>query len=117
MNRCPTRAIEAAHGFIAVFLFVFDVALLALIYPAVRPIASALSDTGVVGTLARFVFEAALMLVALFLSYRLLHRALRFRLVERLVVVTSLTHLRFWRRYRPPNQFAGPDRIRGGTQS
>lgn len=117
MNHCPKRAVEAAHGFIAAFLVVFDVALLALIYPAVHPIASVLSDTGVVGTLARFVFEAALMLVALFLSYRLLHRGLRFRLVERLVVLTSLTHFRFWRRYRPPNQFAGPDRIRGGTQS
>jgi hypothetical protein len=40
------------------------------------------------------------MLGVLFLSYRLLHRALRVRFVERLVVATSLTHFAFWRRYR-----------------
>ncbi len=103
MNRCPKRAIETAHGFVAGFLLLFEVAILGLIYPALRPVASVLSDTGVVATLARFVFDTALMLVALFLSYRLLHRGLRFRPIERLVVLTSLTHFGFWRRYRPPN--------------
>jgi Pyruvate/2-oxoacid:ferredoxin oxidoreductase delta subunit len=117
MNRCPKRAIETAHGFIAGFLFLFDVALLALIHPALRPVASMFSGSGVVGTLCRLAFDTALMLAALFLSYRLLHRGLRFRLIERLMVLTSLTHFGFWRRYRPPSQFAGTVRIRGGTQS
>ena len=107
MNHCPKRAIETAHGFVAGFLFLFDFALAALIYPALRPIASVLSGAGGLATPARLVFETALMLAALFLSYRLLHRALRFRPIERLVVFTSLTHFGFWRRYRPPHQLPG----------
>lgn len=106
MNHCPKRAIETAHGFVAGFLILFDAALAVLIYPALRPVASVLPDVGVVATPARLVFETVLMLVALFLSYRLLHRGLRFRLIERLMVFTSLTHFGFWRRYRPPNQLA-----------
>ena len=105
MNHCPRRAIETAHGFVAGFLFLFDVAMLALVYPALRPVASVVSETGAVATLARSVFESAVMLAALFVSYRLLHRGLRFRVIERLTVLTSLTHFRFWRRYRPPGRF------------
>ena len=47
-------------------------------------------------------FETTLMLSALFFSYRVLHRALRFRAIEQLTVMTSLTHFGFWRRYRVP---------------
>jgi len=117
MNHCPKRAVETAHGFVAGFLFLFYAAMWALIYPAVRPVASALSDAAVVAPLARFVLETALMLVALFLSYRLLHCGLRFRVIERLTVLTSLTHFRFWRRYRPPKEFVGTVSIRGRIQS
>jgi ferredoxin len=109
MNQCPKRAIETAHGFVVGFLLLLDVVLVGLIYPALLPIAPGLSGTGVVATLVRWVFETILMLSALFLAYRLLHRALRYRVVERLVVVTSLTHFGFWRRYRSPRPHRTPD--------
>ena len=51
---------------------------------------------------ARFVLDSALSLAVLFAAYRLLHRALALRLVERIAVGTSLTHFGFWRRYRAP---------------
>jgi hypothetical protein len=57
------------------------------------------------------------MVLGLFLSYRLLHRGLRVRVIERLVVLTSLTHFGFWRRYRPPNASADPSRARRDTPS
>jgi ferredoxin len=111
MNRCPKRAIETAHGFVAAFLVLFNAAMTALVYPALLPpIASAGPEGGVVAGLGRSVFETALMLGALFLSYRALHRGLRFRPIERVAVVTSLTHFAFWRRYRPPNSVGGTDR-------
>ena len=34
------------------------------------------------------------------------HCTLRFRAIERLILLTSLTHFAFWRRYRPPGVFA-----------
>lgn len=103
MNRCPKRAIETAHGFIAAFLFLFYAALSGLVYPVLRPAVPALSGQGAVAALTRIAFESVVMLAALFAAYRLLHHALRHRPIERLVVLTSLTHFSFWRRYRPPS--------------
>jgi hypothetical protein len=118
MNRCPKRAIETAHGFVAAFLVLFNAAMPALVYPALRPlIASAWPAGGVVARLGRSVFETALMLGALFLSYRALHRGLRFRPIERLAVVTSLTHFGFWRRYRPPTTLGADRLVARGTPS
>jgi len=117
MNRCPKRAIETAHGFVAAFLVLFNAAMPVLVYPVVIPlIASAWPAGGVVASLGRSVFETALMLGTLFLSYRALHRGLRFRPIERLAVVTSLTHFGFWRRYHPPNSLGGTDRRVGSGQ-
>jgi hypothetical protein len=102
MNQCPKRAIETAHGFVAGFLLFFNLVMLAIIYPALHIIAPVLSGGGFIAKLVYFVFETPLMVSALFLSYRILHRALRFRAIEKLTVMTSLTHLSFWRRYRIP---------------
>jgi Pyruvate/2-oxoacid:ferredoxin oxidoreductase delta subunit len=104
MNHCPKRAIETAHGFVAGFLVAFNVALTALVYPLLLPLFPVLSGASVAGTMTRFAFESALMLAVLFLSYRLLHIGLRFRPIERLAVLTSLTHFAFWRRYRAPHR-------------
>ena len=72
-----------------------------LIVPALAPFVPAWAR-GHLGAAARFAAENCLFLAVLFLGYRLLHRAMRLRLIERLVVLTSLTHFSFWRRYRSP---------------
>jgi len=74
----------------------------ALGYPALRRLAPALVDPGWLSGLVRYVLEPAILLVVLFSCYRLLHFAMRLRLIERITVLTSLTHLACWRRYRPP---------------
>jgi Pyruvate/2-oxoacid:ferredoxin oxidoreductase delta subunit len=102
MNQCPKRAIETAHGFAIGVPVLLSIVMTALVYPALRTVTPALVGTGHLAGLARRVLGSALMLAVLFLSYRLLHRALRVRVVERLVVATSLTHFACWRRYRAP---------------
>jgi len=102
MNHCPKRAIETAHGFAIGVPVLFSLAMTGLVYPVLRPLLPALADGKGLAGWSRFVLEPALMLAVLFASYRLLHRALRWRAVERLVVLTSLTHFGFWRRYRTP---------------
>lgn len=99
---CPNRAIETAHGFVVGLLVTFELAASALIYPGVRRLALMVAGAGVAATLVRFVVESVLMLTVVFVAYWLLHRGLRVRVVERLVVLTSLTHFAFWRRYRAP---------------
>jgi ferredoxin len=102
MNQCPRRAIETAHGFIIAVPWVLSVLMTALVSPIVRSLVPSWAASSRVAELGRFVAVNVLMLAVLFLAYRLLHRALRVRLVERLVVATSLTHFGFWRRYRAP---------------
>jgi hypothetical protein len=102
MNQCPRRAIETAHGFVVGVSLLVSLATRALVAPAVGRLAPSWA-TPRPGTLSLVALENLLALGVLFLAYRLLHRALRFPAVERLVVATSLTHFAFWRRYRAPS--------------
>lgn len=102
MNLCPRRAIETAHGFVAVAVVVLYAGARAVVAPVSEAVARFASPAGSASTAVRVVLENAVALAGLLVAYRLLHRALRLRFVERLVVRTSLTHLAFWRRYRSP---------------
>jgi ferredoxin len=102
MNLCPRRAIETAHGFVLAVSLLLSAVLIPLALATVRPLLPAWAWTGVAGWSLRFAIENSLVLAVLFAAYQLLHRALRLRLVERLVVATSLTHFGWWRRYRAP---------------
>jgi len=106
MNQCPKRAIETAHGFIVSVLGLMSLALAVLVYPALGSVFPSLveAEAGALVSVARFVFATALTLMGLFFSYRLLHRALGHRVFERMAVLSSLTHWRFWRRYKPPKK-------------
>lgn len=104
MNLCPRRAIETAHGFVIAVPLALSLAMQHLVVPAVAPRLPPWLTGGRVGELAHFVVDNVVIIAVLFLAYRLLHRALRVRLIERVVVATSLTHLRSWRRYRAPRQ-------------
>lgn len=115
MNQCPRHAIETAHGFAAGMQVLASVLLTSLLFPALRSLAPDVRVEGRFGGLLRFVVDCVLTLGMLFVAYRLLHRAMRLRFVERLVVATSLTHLRFWRRYRAPKSGARPDAPASGA--
>ncbi len=102
MNQCPKRAIETAHGFFVGTLVLLSLAMTALVYPVLHQLAPAVMGESPAATVGRTALEWGLTLATMFGAYRLLHRALRWRPIERLVVGTSLTHWRFWRRYRAP---------------
>jgi ferredoxin len=101
INLCPRRAIETAHGFVLGFSLLLSLLASALIAPQLGRFVPG-AHAALLQRLARAVVDNALGLALLFLAYGVLHRALRLRLVDRLVVWTSLTHLRLWRRYRAP---------------
>lgn len=103
MNLCPRRAIETAHGFVLAVSLLLSALVLPAAIRAASPLLPSWGRTGVAGWLIRFAVENGLVLGVLFAAYQVLHRALRLRVVERLVVATSLTHFRFWRRYRAPS--------------
>ena len=102
MNRCPERAIETAHGFVGFGLTTFSIISALLLTPFLQTVLPAEVVSGHWGRCLRFALSSGLMLVFVFLLYRLLHRALAFRVMERVVYATSPTHFKFWRRYRLP---------------
>lgn len=100
MNACPQRAIETAHGFIVGVYFVFYSIILILLYSFLRVdqfILSLLPD-GINGAVVT-IFESIAFIGFLLMSYRFMHYLLRFRIFERIIVYTSLTKYKFWRRY------------------
>ena len=96
MSNCPKRAIETGHGFILVFSLLFSLLLSGLFYTYFAELFFDIEHT-----FAGFVLNSALFLGILAFWYRIIHFAMRFKIVERMVVYTSLTKYKFWgRRYR-----------------
>ncbi|MEZ5196036.1 MAG: EFR1 family ferrodoxin [Bacteroidales bacterium] len=101
MNICPKRAIETAHGFIAGLLVMFNFIILYIVFSLFRidqVIAESLPSE--IGKIAVFLFETLIFLGFLMLSYRIMHFLLKFSFFERIIVYTSLTKYKFWRRYK-----------------
>ena len=101
LNNCPQRAIETPHLFtVLIWWLIFSIIPLWIIgyltseYPLIQKYVDLL--------------ELILMIAVLpilFFSYRILHFLMQFRLFNWLITYTSLTKLKFWRRYRAPKEY------------
>ena len=96
MSYCPKRAIETAHGSIVLITVLSSLVFSGLLC---RYFGQLFFD--IERTFAGFILESVLFLGILAVWYRLLHYAMRFKFVERLVVYTSLTKYKFWGRRYP----------------
>lgn len=95
MSDCPKKAIETAHGFIIGYFFIFS-AISTLFFKYFNSIFFVVENE-----LIRSVIETLLFLFLLGVFYRLIHYLMRFTLVQKLMVYTSLTKYKFWgRRYK-----------------
>ena len=96
MSNCPKRAIETAHGSVLAITLLSSLMVSGLFYNYFRQWLFDIEHTFV-----GFILQSALFLGILAVWYRLLHYAMRFKFIERLVVYTSLTNYKFWgRRYK-----------------
>ncbi len=101
MNACPQRAIETAHGFITLIIIIVNAIILKQLYNYTG--INDLLDSNIhpiLGKLSSIILESIIMIGVLFLSYRINHFLLRFSFYEKLIVYSSLTKYKFWRRYR-----------------
>lgn len=99
MNYCPERAIETAHGFTILIWWL----IMSILPPAI--IALIAEKVWVRNTLINYdyLYNPVMLIcgvIIVFLSYRFLHWALRFRWLNKLITWTSFTHYPFWRRYK-----------------
>jgi len=96
MSNCPKKAIETAHGSVLVIAMLSSLFISGLFYSYFRQ-----WFFNIEHTFLGFILESALFLGILAVWYRILHYAMRFKFIERMVVYTSLTKYKFWgRRYK-----------------
>jgi ferredoxin/flavodoxin len=101
MSNCPKKAIETGHGYVFVVALLSSLTASGLFYNYFEILSFDIEDT-----LLGFTLESALFIGILAIFYRLLHFLLRFKIVERMVVYTSLTKYKFWgRRYKALKKF------------
>jgi len=96
MSNCPKRAIETAHGSVLVIAMLSSIVFSGLFYHYFK-----LLFFDIEHTFSGFILNSAIFLAIMAVWYRVLHYAMRFKPIERLVVYTSLTKYKFWgRRYK-----------------
>lgn len=101
MNNCSKRAIETAHGLLAGTLILLNTTLITLLYSYFNTYTNYnITNDSFLNSMIRLTFESIITLGFLILSYRLVHYLRRFKLFEWMMVYTSLTKFKFWRRYK-----------------
>ncbi|MFT4073334.1 MAG: EFR1 family ferrodoxin [Dysgonamonadaceae bacterium] len=91
MNSCPQQAIETTHG-----LWILLILLSSIVTSLICSLLIACFQSMLVNVL----LFSTVFLVLLWILYRIQHLLLKNRLLGRLIAFTSLTHYKFWGRYR-----------------
>ncbi len=100
MNNCRKRAIETSHGF---SIFSIGILPIILLNYAMSLIAKAtfLGDISEpVNTIIYNVLYFIFTIITTFVGYRLVHYLMRYDFFAKIIIYTSLTKLKFWRRYK-----------------
>ena len=102
MNVCPQRAIETPHLFtVILWWLVFSIIPVFLTRLITKP-GSFVDDHF---TLFAYFFMLATGIPIIFFSYRILHYLMKFKFFNWLIINTSLTRFKFWRRYFAPKKY------------
>ncbi len=101
MNSCPQHAIETPHLFTFIMWWVIFGVVPAMILFSL-PFYKDMPH--LIQSVLDFIVSAILLL-PLFFIYRILHFLLKFKAVSILITYTSLTKLKFWRRYMAPKKY------------
>ncbi len=103
MNECPKKAIETAHGFLILASIIFTGFLTYLINLILR--FSPFVDWQVLqNETVKSILLTVLFFPLLFIGYRIMHWLMRYRLFERIFVLSAFTKYKFWGRYKAPNK-------------
>ncbi len=105
MNICPKEAIETPHGFLVTFFYLFSIILSAAIAYLIKNFSTGISFSWMDNEFIKFVIISIVVLPFYFMLYRIIHLLMRFRFIERIMTLTSLTHLKYWGRYKAPKKF------------
>jgi Pyruvate/2-oxoacid:ferredoxin oxidoreductase delta subunit len=90
MGNCPKKAIQTAHGFL-IGIIILNSFLTGLFFKFWDSYFVIIDSRSV-----RFILKQFLFFLLLLIVYRIVHYGMRFRIIERIMVYTSLTKYKFW---------------------
>lgn len=104
MNYCPQRAIETAHSMVFVLLFILIVFINPWLSESILGFLkeNALGSSWLAYESIYFILQWVVALMLFYVCYKLLHNAMRFPRINKMITYTSLTSFAFWRRYKMP---------------
>jgi Pyruvate/2-oxoacid:ferredoxin oxidoreductase delta subunit len=106
VNICPKRAIETAHSFSGLLIFIYAAIFTPIILKGIE--AAGLFDWFKQSILTEnllSLLKAFIFIWIMILSYGLLHFLMRYKFFARFIAYTSLSNYKFWRRYKAPKNF------------
>jgi len=105
VNACPERAIETTHAFAITLLILSSLVLSPLLLSGLKllGILDWINQSFIARNLWTLI-DALFFLLFVFMSYGILHYLMRFKFINRIIVFTSLSSYKFWRRYKAPTQ-------------
>jgi ferredoxin len=98
---CPKNAIEAGHSWSVILWMICTIPVSFYLFGWLKPFFPGL--TMIEGRVLKESSDIAFYYLSLSISYYLFHQVMRIPLINRLFARTTLTHLRFWGRYREPD--------------
>lgn len=104
MNTCPERAIETPHGFVIVlWVILFNIPPIFLTW-ILNKYAICPCSLTIYHKLAYNAAQVAFMFLTVWITYWILYKFMRFRIIDFVIKYTSFTHYKFWRRYKAPKK-------------
>lgn len=101
MNSCPERAIQTAHGLVIGSMYIlFTLGMEWLYFLTIDKLPEGALQRIFENGSMKFLIASAICIPFLLLAYHLVHFLMRYRFFERIVIYTSLTIFKFWRRYK-----------------
>lgn len=91
MNSCPKRAIESAHGLMAIVGILSSFSFSIFLHHILQ--------LDIESSLIRFTLWSVIFVILLSILYYLQHLLLKYKIMSKLITLTSLTHYKFWGRY------------------
>lgn len=92
MNYCPQKAIETAHALVVFVSFASSAVFTYLFHNLLK--------INIQSEFVDFTLSSAFFMLVMWISYILQHYLLRIKLVAKLISYLSLTHYKFWGRYK-----------------
>lgn len=92
INICPKRAIETAHGLIVTVSILSSFGLTILLQNVLQ--------MEIKTSFIRMAIGSVIFIAILWISYYIQHLLIKYRLISKLVTITSLTHYKCWGRYK-----------------